>query len=146
VPKDVELGIHLCYGDFGARHFVEPLDAGKMVSLANAIAAAVKHKLAYIHLPVPARHRDEGFYRPLAELKLKPQTELYLGLVHAMDGAEGTQERIRLAHRFVADFGIATECGMARARTPETVDQLLRIHAACARAPSPRRRTKGGRS
>ncbi|MFZ3310460.1 MAG: hypothetical protein WA280_13930, partial [Xanthobacteraceae bacterium] len=27
VPADVELGLHLCYGDFGARHFVEPKDA-----------------------------------------------------------------------------------------------------------------------
>jgi len=150
VPKDVEFGIHLCYGDFGARHFVEPLDASKMVSFANAIAAAVKRKLTYIHLPVPARHRDEAFYRPLAGLKLKRGTELYLGLVHATDGAEGTRARIGLAHRFVDDFGIATECGMARARTPETVDHLLRIHAACATAPTPRRktsrRTKGGRS
>src|SRR5262245_13245148 len=26
VPQEVQLGLHLCYGDFGARHFVEPKD------------------------------------------------------------------------------------------------------------------------
>ena len=29
VPDDVELGLHLCYGDFGAKHFVEPKDAAQ---------------------------------------------------------------------------------------------------------------------
>jgi hypothetical protein len=29
IPESVELGIHLCYGDFGAKHFIEPIDAGK---------------------------------------------------------------------------------------------------------------------
>jgi hypothetical protein len=28
VPADVELGIHLCYGDWEARHFVEPQEMG----------------------------------------------------------------------------------------------------------------------
>jgi hypothetical protein len=31
----------------------------------------------------------------------------------------------------VPDFGIATECGMARARSEETVRALLKIHAEC---------------
>ncbi len=38
VPDDVELGLHLCYGDFGARHFVEPKDAARMVDFANALS------------------------------------------------------------------------------------------------------------
>jgi hypothetical protein len=143
VPAAVELGIHLCYGDFGARHFVEPRDASKMVEFTNAIVAAVKHKLAYIHMPVPVQHKDEAFYRPLAGLKLKRETELFLGLIHGADGVQGTRERIRLAHRFVKDFGIATECGMARARTPAVVNGLLKIHAACAKPPvSGRTRSK----
>jgi methionine synthase II (cobalamin-independent) len=143
VPADVELGIHLCYGDFGARHFVEPRDASKMVEFANAIAAAAKHRLAYIHMPIPAQHKDDAFYRPLAGLKLKRGTELFLGLVHGADGVEGTQERIRTARRFVKNFGIATECGMARARTPQIVEGLLRIHAACSENAT--RKPKGSR-
>src|SRR5215217_5618308 len=31
IPDEVELGLHLCYGDFAGRHFVEPKDASKMV-------------------------------------------------------------------------------------------------------------------
>lgn len=136
VPRDVELGIHLCYGDFGARHFVEPRDAEGMVGFANAIADAVRHKLAYFHLPVPVRHKDASFYKPLATLELKSGTEIYLGLVHATDGVAGTKERIQLASQHVKEFGIATECGMARARTPALVEELLRIHAACTAASS----------
>jgi hypothetical protein len=132
IPADVELGIHLCYGDFGARHFVEPQDASKMVEFANAIAAAVKHKLAYIHVPVPARHKDDTFYRPLAGLKLKHGTELFLGLVHGSDCVKGTRERIRIAPPVRGRVRLATECGMARARTPAVVKRLLEIHAACA--------------
>ena len=44
VPEDVELGLHLCYGDFGARHFVEPKDAARMVEFANAsLVRAIPH-------------------------------------------------------------------------------------------------------
>ena len=46
VPDEVELGVHLCYGDFGARHFVEPKDAAKMVELANALSSSIEHRLA----------------------------------------------------------------------------------------------------
>jgi hypothetical protein len=53
VPEDVELGLHLCYGDFGARHFVEPKDAAKMVEFANALANSIKRPIAYVHMPVP---------------------------------------------------------------------------------------------
>ncbi len=41
VPDDVELGLHLCYGDFGARHFVEPKDAARMVDFANALPTSI---------------------------------------------------------------------------------------------------------
>ena len=129
VPDDVELGLHLCYGDFGAKHFVEPKDAGKMVDFANTLASAIKHRLAYIHMPVPVERRDDDFHRPFTELKLSPGTELFLGVVHAKDGVEGTKARIAAARRYAPQFGIATECGMARARSEETVRTLLKIHA-----------------
>ncbi len=129
VPDDVELGIHLCYGDFGARHFVEPKDAGKMVEFANALARSIKHKLAYIHMPVPIERNDDAFHQPLRDLKLAEGTELFLGLVHARDGVEGANARIAAARRYAPHFGVATECGMARARSEETVRALLKIHA-----------------
>ena len=129
VPPDVELGIHLCYADFRARHFLEPRDAGKMVEFANALVAAIDHPLTFIHMPVPVDRKDEAFFAPLQNLKLAPGMELYLGVVHAADGADGTRKRIAAASKYVTNFGIATECGIARARTPGLVKSLIDIHA-----------------
>jgi hypothetical protein len=136
VPADVELGFHLCYGDLDAKHFVEPVDAGKMVELANALAASVRHKIAFLHMPVPVARDDDAFFKPIAGLKLSPGTELYLGLVHDADGAEGAGRRAAAARKYVKDFGIATECGIARQRTPELVRRLLEIHAESTREPT----------
>jgi len=129
IPEDVELGIHLCYGDWEAKHFIEPIDAGKMVTLANALVHAISHPISYMHMPVPLDRKDEEFYKPLKDLALAPETELFLGCVHAADGVAGTNKRIEMASRYVKHFGIATECGMGRCKTPEAVRGLLEIHA-----------------
>ena len=131
IPEDVELGLHLCYGDFAGKHFIEPKDAAAMVDFANTLSRTIPHKLAYIHMPVPVDRSDEAFHRPFRDLKLNAGTALFLGVVHAKDGAEGTKARIAAARRHAPDFGIATECGMARARSEEIVRSLLKIHAAC---------------
>ena len=131
IPDDVELGLHLCYGDFGAKHFVEPKDAAKMVDFANTLGRSIKHKLAYIHMPVPVDRNDDAFHRPFRDLALALGTALFLGVVHAKDGTEGTKARIAAARRHAPEFGIATECGMARARPEQTVRTLLKIHAEC---------------
>ena len=129
VPNDVELGVHLCYGDFAGRHFVEPRDASAMVEFANALTRTIEHKLAYVHMPVPVERTDIAFHRPFGGLALQGGTELYLGVVHAGDGVAGAKARIDAARRYAPPFGIATECGMARARTEATVRALLSIHA-----------------
>jgi methionine synthase II (cobalamin-independent) len=134
IPDAAEVGLHLCYGDFAGKHFVEPKDAGKMVSFANALVQSIAHPLAYIHMPVPIERADDGFHRPLRDLELPAGTELYLGVVHAKDGAEGTRARIAAARRYAPAFGIATECGMARARSEETVRRLLQVHAEVCRS------------
>jgi hypothetical protein len=136
IPDDVELGFHLCYGDFGAKHYFDPVDAGKMVEVCNSLTENVRHHIAYIHLPVPVDRTDDDYFRPLNNLKLRPGTEIYLGLVHGADGPEGTRKRIAAASRHLKDFGIATECGMARARTPELVKSLLKVHADVSREPA----------
>jgi hypothetical protein len=130
IPADVELGLHLCYGDFAGRHFVEPADATRMVEFANALTRTIAHALAYIHMPVPVERSDDAFHRPFRDLHLPAGTELYLGVVHAADGAQGARARIAVARRYAPQFGIATECGMARARSQATVLSLLHIHAA----------------
>ncbi len=127
VPPDVELGYHLCYGDAGHQHFVQPKDTAKLVMVANGISAGVNRPINWIHLPVPRGRDDVSYYAPLSELKLDPETELYLGLVHMTDGLEGTRRRISAASRAVSNFGIATECGFGR-RPSEMVSPLLTLH------------------
>jgi hypothetical protein len=128
IPNDVELGIHLCYGDFGAKHFIEPRDARRMVEVANAMTQSIARPITYIHVPVPRSRTDEDFFAPLRDLKLAPETELYLGLVHAADGAEGARKHMEVARKYAGDFGVATECGISRARKPDLVRQILKIH------------------
>ena len=128
VPTGAELGFHLCYGDFGHRHFKEPEDTSILVEVANALCDRIQRPVNWVHLPVPRDRSDDAYFAPLKNLKLKPETELYLGLVHYTDGRAGTQNRVDAAHRAVGSFGVATECGMGR-RPPETIDGLLRILA-----------------
>jgi hypothetical protein len=135
VPPDVELGFHLCYGDFGGKHFFDPVDAANLVEVINAFTRAVAHPITYVHVPVPLSRKDDAYFRPFRDLKASPQTEIYLGLVHVADGVEGTRERIAVARKYLPEFGIATECGMARARKPDLVHRLLQIHAEVAREP-----------
>ncbi|MEM9775040.1 MAG: hypothetical protein AAF902_10695 [Chloroflexota bacterium] len=131
VPAEVELGYHLCYGDSGHKHFVEPKDTAHLVNVANGIANGLKRPLNWVHLPVPKERFDQAFYLPLQSLSLHAETELYLGLIHDTDGVEGTQKRIEAALKVIDEFGLATECGFGR-RPSETVPDLMQIHAAVA--------------
>lgn len=131
IPADVELGYHLCYGDRGHRHFAQPKDTANLVEVANGIARRLHRPLQWLHLPVPRDRDDAAFYAPLKGLTLKPETELYLGLVHHTDGVEGTRRRIAAAAAVVPRFGIAAECGLGR-RDPSTIRDFLKVHAAAA--------------
>ena len=128
VPDDMELLYHLCYGDNQHKHVVEPTDMGDMVEFTNRVLSRVKRSVHLVHMPVPRNRVDEAYFRPLKRLKLRPETELCLGLVHFTDGVEGTKRRLETARRYVRDFSIATECGFGRPK-PETIPELLRIHA-----------------
>jgi hypothetical protein len=128
VPRDVELGVHLCYGSYGGRHWKEPESAANMVEVHNRLIQSLERPLAYIHMPVPVGRNDEAYFAPLLELKLHRQTKLFLGLVHDSDGVEGTRRRIAVAAKYASDFGIAAECGFGR-RLPETIPNLLRVHS-----------------
>lgn len=126
VPADVEVGVHLCYGDVAEQHFVEPGDAANLTRFANLVVAAAQRELTWLHLPVPIERDDAAFYAPLATLHLPATTELYLGLVHREDGAAGAARRIAVAREHVArDFGVATECGFGRAPEGSTVPLFL---------------------
>lgn len=131
VPTDAEVGVHLCYGDAGEKHFVEPTDAGNLVRYANAVMAASSRSLTWLHVPVPIERDDEAYFAALESLS--PVDELYLGLVHREDGAEGAERRIAAASRYAPTFGVATECGIGRAPAGST-EGILRTHAEVAAA------------
>src|SRR5262249_44794461 len=131
VPADVDLLFHLCYGDSNHKHVVEPTDMGDMVEFSNRVSREVKRPIQLIHLPVPRTRADDAYFAPLRKLKLRPETQLCLGLVHYTDGLEGAKRRLAAARKFVTDFAIATECGFGR-RDPKTIPELLRIHAEAA--------------
>ncbi|MFK3835341.1 hypothetical protein [Microbacterium sp. NPDC087868] len=131
VPADVEVGVHLCYGDAGEHHFFEPTDTSHLVAYANAVAEASDRAFTWLHLPVPIDRDDEAYFAPLADLL--PVNELYLGLVHREDGAEGAERRIAAARTYVPTFGVATECGIGRAPAGST-EGILHTHAEVAAA------------
>jgi hypothetical protein len=128
VPVTVELGVHLCYGNFNLRHWREPESLANTVAVFNQLSERVKRTIEYVHMPVPIARSDDAYFAPLDRLKLRPETTLYLGLMHEKDGVEGAKRRIAAARKHIARFGIATECGFGE-RPAETVPDLLRLHA-----------------
>jgi hypothetical protein len=131
VPSGVDLMYHLCYGDQGHRHSVEPSTAALLVEFSNRLTAKIKRPIALIHMPVPRSRFDDAYYAPLADLKLQPQTKLALGLVHLTDGVEGTRRRMAVADKYVKDYAIGTECGFGR-RAAESIGPLMEVHALAA--------------
>ena len=129
VPDAVPAGLHLCYGDAGHVHMVEPESLAPQVALANAIAERTAP--AWVSFTVPQYRDDEAFFAPLAELRTTSTTELYLALVpyHPDRQADGTTDRqVALVDRYLPRaWGICTECGMARAERAD-VPRLLDLH------------------
>jgi SAM-dependent methyltransferase len=126
VPADVELGYHFCHGHDRLQHD-RPYDARRLVEIANALSASLSRPLNWVHLPVPGDRVDVGYFEKLALLALRPETDLYLGLVHVADGPVGAHARVVAAHRYLKRFGVATECGWGRHR-PQDVDRLIELH------------------
>ncbi len=126
VPADVELGYHLCYGTPRDEHLVMPKDTAILVEVANGLASKLQRQLDFLHMPVPRDRVDDAYYAPLAKLKLPPETELYLGLIHHQDHS-GDKQRIATAQKVIPSFGIASECGWGRT-DPERVLGLIESH------------------
>lgn len=127
VPAGVRLGYHLCYGDVGEKHFMEPVDTSNLTRVANALFDRVERSVDFVQLPVPIERDDEAYFAPLEKLRPQSGTKLYLGLLHREDGVEGALRRIRAAGSVVPNFGVATECGMGRSPREE-IEPLLKLH------------------
>jgi ubiquinone/menaquinone biosynthesis C-methylase UbiE len=132
VPPGVELGFHFCLGhdEQAPRHV--PADLGRMVEVANALAASLDRPVNWVHVPLARERADAAFAAPLRELRLHPETELYLGVLHLGEGDEAARLRVDAAHELVGDFGVATPCGWGRL-PPRLVPELLGAHARLSR-------------
>jgi hypothetical protein len=97
-----------------------------LVELANGIASNVDRTVDFIHVPVPQGRIEAEFYEPLRSLNVSPDTRIFLGLVFQGD-PDGDLVRIAVAKEYLADFGVATECGWGRT-DPENVAGLLASH------------------
>jgi len=144
VPSEVPVGLHLCYGDYGHEHFMQPVSLALQVRVVNAVTAAARRLVSFVSFTVPQDQREEGYFAPLAGLTADPGTELNFALVpyHPADQATGTTgEQIRLIDAALAaspggprDWGICTECGMGRVDRDD-VPALLDLHRQIIAAP-----------
>lgn len=126
IPEAANLGLHLCYGDLGHVHMVEPKDLALSVKMANLGCLGAGRRVDYVHMAVPRDRADAAYFAPLTDLDIG-ETTPYLGLVHHTDGEAGTRQRIASAKAVLPEFGIATECGFGR-RPLEQIPELLDIH------------------
>ncbi len=130
LPAEASLGFHLCYGDLAHEHFMQPKDLGPCVRMANEGIKAAGRRVDFIHMPVPRDRADDAYFAPLRDLNAGP-ARTFLGLVHYTDGLDGTLKRLATAKRHLRDFGISTECGLAR-RPVDTLRKLFEIHCRAA--------------
>jgi hypothetical protein len=127
VPRDVRMGVHLCYGDIGGRHIMQPHDMSVMVDIFNALSAKSLRPIDYVHMPVPIDRKDDAYFAPLDGLRLGSATQLFLGLIHPEEGLSGARAKIAAARRYQRAFGVGCECGLGR-RAPQTIPALLDLH------------------
>lgn len=155
VHPDAELTFHLCYGDskFGASPFmgdppdaaaaarggrhILPRDATAIVTLANGLSRHVTRRIDAIQAATVTTWTKRAHWQPLRNLALEPETEVFLGLVHAGDGADGARARARLAAEFLPRFGLSTECGLGRHSPRQLEDVLAAWDVLAAETPHP---------
>jgi hypothetical protein len=82
-------------------------------------------------MPVPVDRNDDAYFRPLSDLSLQPETELYLGLIHHND-IKGNEAKLAAAQIYVMVDGISAECGLGRGN-PDAFDEILENHLQLAR-------------
>jgi hypothetical protein len=137
VPAEIPVGLHLCYGDYGHQHFMQPESLALQVRVLNAVAAKARRPVSFVSFTVPQYQRDPGYFAPLAGLTAGPGTELNFALVpyHPAEQAPGTtDDQVRLVDAALAaspdgsrDWGVCTECGLGRAG-PDEIPELLDLH------------------
>lgn len=128
VPQGVEIGLHMCYGDYHHRHFKVPADLGLVTRMATDVWN--RAKVDFVHMPVDreAGRRPE-YFAPLASL---PRMDLALGVIDYENDPEVIDQLVANADATGLEYAVATECGMARVGERHehvTVKDLLEQHA-----------------
>ena len=137
VPRDVPVGLHLCYGDYRHQRFRPPESLALQVRVLNGVSVAAWRILSFASFTVPQSQRDAAYFAPLAGLTADPDIELNFAVVpyHPADQLPGTrQEQVRLIDAALAAspdggraWGVCTECGMGRVE-PGEIPDLLDLH------------------
>jgi hypothetical protein len=137
VPAQIPVGLHMCYGDYGHQHFMQPASVALQVRVLNAVTAAAGRPVSFVSFTVPQYQRDEAYFAPLSGLAADPGTELNFALVpyHPAEQAEGTTgDQVRLIDAALAaspggrrEWGVCTECGMGRV-SQDDIPALLDLH------------------
>lgn len=126
VPEGVELGLHFCFRDFEFNDFPLPDDLDRIVDLANGLSGSVGRSIDWMHFPVPEHTLDGSYFEPLDRLTLRDETRLFLGVLHSGDDIAKTQHQVALAAQRIADFGIASECGLGDLPAADILPALTR--------------------
>jgi hypothetical protein len=132
VPRDVPAGAHLCYGDYGHKHFADPPSLELQVRVIGEVTARAARAVNWFSVTVPQHVSDPAFFAPLAQLRLPEETEIYFALVpyHPSQQASGTTDKqVRLidGHLGGREWGICTECGMGRVERDD-IPAMLDAH------------------
>ena len=101
VREEGDMGYHLCYGSMNNRHWKEPDDLGMCTKVANELKKTVSRQINFLHMPVPVDRVDDDYYEPLIDLEMDPATEVFLGLLHDTDSANGNVNRLSTASKYL---------------------------------------------
>jgi hypothetical protein len=114
IPDAVKLGFHFCFGTFGGWPAFAPTSLDRAVALANAAILATRRRVDWVHVPTLDTTADE-FYAPLADLDARG-ARVYLGAIHNLSTLDA---RLKVARKYLPDFGLAAYCGFGRTPAEE---------------------------
>ena len=77
VPELFRLGVHLCYGDPGHKHIIEPEDKGTLIRFANVIVARCPSRVNFVHMPVPHDRGDRAYFEPERRFRRNARVPVY---------------------------------------------------------------------
>ncbi|WP_239003832.1 hypothetical protein [Nocardia panacis] len=135
-PPGTRFGVHLCLGSMGNKARTAMRTAQPLVDLANSVARhwPSDRPLEYVHGPLAAGDipppRRAGFYAPLGELSLGPETAFYAGFVHDEPSSAQQVQTLRMIECALGARvgGVASACGLGR--RPRAVAEAMVTRAA----------------